>query len=260
MAMHKREMSAWREGYYRRWRNELAARRPAGGSVVPPDGGSVVPPELSGVRIRLRPLEPGNELQLYQWASDEQEYWLWREEPGVIGFDSFCEQLRRALLANEPHFAVESLHSRRMVGWVYADQLSSAHRRCRMHIYVVPQARSYGAGAEAGIFFLDYLFGWLDMRKVIAEALVAQHGARRMAEYWGFEVEGIFREERWLGCRTHDVVRLAIQREIWRQRYIDALGTARTTSSSGAHNMPHFRNAFQQHELFFPGADQPQHL
>lgn len=225
---------------YQQWHDELAARRKA-------ERGPILP-ELCGVRIRIRSLHPGDETQLYEWAADAQERWLWREELGIVTFDDFNKQLRSAFAANEPHFIVEGLQSGRMIGWVYADQFSAMHRRCHMHVYVVPEARSYGAGAEAAIYFLDYLFGWLDMRKVIAEALVAQHVARKMAEYWGFQVEGVFREERWLGCQPYDVVRLAILRSVWHKRYIEPVGTL-------SYTMPHLQRILQANGLFVPSQD-----
>ncbi|HEY1387981.1 MAG TPA: GNAT family protein [Ktedonobacterales bacterium] len=230
---------------YQQWHDELAARRDV-------EKGLILP-ELCGVRIRIRSPEPGDERKLYQWAADTQERWLWREEPGIITFESFSKQLRSAFAANEPHFIVEGLQSGRVIGWVYADQFSPMHRRCHMHVYVIPEARSYGAGAEAAIYFLDYLFGWLDMRKVIAEALVAQHPARKMAEFWGFQVEGMFREERWLGCQPYDVVRLAISRSVWRRRYNEP-------ASMLSYDMPHLRRILQANALFLPSEEGPQRL
>lgn len=247
MVADSRDGEGWRDQHYRQWRDELAARRAWNNDMIPP--------ELCGVRIRIRPLEPGDEEQLYHWAADAQERWLWREELGIIWFDSFREQLRASLAADEPHFIVEGLQSGRMTGWIYADKFSAAHRRCHMHVYVVPEARTYGAGAEAAIYFLDYLFGWLDMRKVVAEALVAQRHAQKMAEFWGFQVEGILREERWLGCHAYDVVRLAILRSAWRKRYIEPFNT-----SAPAYSMPHLRRVLQANEMFLPSTDWPQRL
>lgn len=103
----------------------------------------------------------------------------------MIDFNIFREQLDQARAAGEPHLIVEGLHSGRMIGWVYADMLSLAHLRCRMHVYVTPVARPYGAGAEDGILFLDFLFGWLGMHKVFVETLVSHDRAREMAEHWG---------------------------------------------------------------------------
>jgi RimJ/RimL family protein N-acetyltransferase len=249
MAAEGWEGESGRDHQYRQWHDELMARRTLEMGVIPP--------ELCGVRIRIRPPTPGDVTHLYQWVADARERWLWREELGIITFDNFRMQLRSALAANEPHFIVEGLQSGRIIGWVYADQLSVAHRRCHMHVYVVPEARVYGAGAEAAIYFLDYLFGWLDMRKVIAEALVAHHVARRMAEFWGFQVEGVFREERWLGCQPYDVVRLAILHSVWRKRYIGPVGAPGTVPSYG---MPYLRHAFQANEMFLPNTDGPQSL
>jgi RimJ/RimL family protein N-acetyltransferase len=185
---------------------------------------------------------------------DDHEKWLWRDEPGMIDFEMFRQQLRHALAAGEPHLIVEGLNSGRMIGWVYADLLSLLHLRCRMHVYVIPEARIYGAGAEAGILLLDYLFGWLGMHKVFAETLVSQAAIRQMAQHWGFEVEGVLREERWLGWQHHDVARLAIQRKDWHEKLMEA------TEVTPSYDMPHMRRMLQMNEMFFPDANAPQNL
>ena len=216
--------------------------------------GAHPPRELHGVRVRLRPLESGDETQLHPWAMDEHEMDLWRDEPGMVGFEMFRQQLRHALAAGEPHLIVEGLNSGRMIGWVYADLLSLAHLRCRMRVYVIPEARSYGAGAEAGILFLDYLFGWLDMHKVFVETLASQGATRAMAEHWGFALEGILREERRLGQQHYDVARLAIQRSDWHEKLIEA------TEVTPSYGVPHMRRMLQMNGMFFPDTNAPQNL
>ncbi len=246
MAADESDIDRWRDQQYQHWSDELVARR----------GAEHAPtlPELQGVRVRLRPLESGDEIQLHLWATTEHETDLWHDEPGMVGFDMFRQQLRHALAAGEPHLIVEGLNSGRMIGWVYADLLSLAHLRCRMHVYVIPEARSYGAGAEAGILFLDYLFGRLDMHKVFVETLVSQDSAREMAEHWGFEIEGVLREERRLGQQRYDVARLAIQRRDWHEKLIEA------TEATPSYRMPHMRRMLQMNGMFFPNTNAPQNL
>ena len=86
---------------------------------------------------------------------------------GLASIETFREQVRAALHGDEPLFIVEGKHSGRIIGWVYADQFLPARLVCRIHVYIIPEARSYGAGAEATLLFLDYLFGWLGMRTVL---------------------------------------------------------------------------------------------
>ena len=178
----------------------------------PGDADGASEPALYGVRVRLRGLEPGDELrlyQVYQWASDERERPFWRYEPGAIGFDQFRERLRSTQAEHAPLFIVEGLHSGRMIGWVYADQFAADRLSCRMRVYVIPEARVYGAGAEAGIHFLDHLFGALGMRKVIAEAPLTQERVWKMAQHWGFQIEDVLRDEWRMGGQGHQWLSLA---------------------------------------------------
>lgn len=204
------------------WRDEWAAQ---GGYV---DDASA--PELYGRRVRLRSLESGDDLRLYhlyQWSSHESD------EPDVADFTQFRERLRSAQAKGAPFFVVEGLHSGRMIGWVYADQFAADRCSCRMRVYVIPDARVYGAGAEAGIHFLDYLFGVRGMRRVTAEAPLAQERVWKMAQHWGFQTEDVSRDERRVGDQRHEMVRLAIHRDEWRRRLADALGAPDPAPSGG---------------------------
>ena len=187
-------------------------------------------PELYGVRVRLRGLEPGDDLrlyQLYQRSSHESD------EPDVADPDRLRERLRSAQAENAPFFVVEGLHSGCMIGWVYADQFAADRHSCRMRVYVVPEARVYGAGAEAGIHFLDYLFGALGMRRVTAEAPLTQERIWKMAQHWGFQIEDVSRSEWRVDGQRHDMVRLAIHRDEWRRRLAEVPGTSDPAPSGG---------------------------
>lgn len=239
-------MERWQEAQSQQWRNEAMAMQSVRHNALLP--------ELRGARVRLRPLARDDEALLHQWSTDVSEKWLWREEAALMAFETFQAQLRRALMANEPNLIVEGLHSGLPIGWVYADYLSHEHRRCRMTIYVTPEARNFGAGAEAGVLFLDYLFGWVGLQKVCVEALALQRIAIQMAMNMGFRLEGIFSGERRLGSHRVDVVRLAMQRPRWRETLIND-GDVATR-----YRLPHVRRLLQMNGMFFPTTDEPQQL
>jgi RimJ/RimL family protein N-acetyltransferase len=247
MVAHEDEHERWQSQHIWHWSDHHHQSGRRGSS------DSVLLPELRGARVRLRPLEQGDEVQLHIWATDTREISLWREECRVEDFKTFARQLHASLLASEPHMIVEGLHSGRMIGWAYGDQVSTTHQRCRMHVYVIPEARRYGAGAEAGILFLDFLFGWLGMHKVFAEPLLAQSSTIQLASHWGFQVEGILREERRAGCQYHDTARLAFHRARWQETITD-------DNEDVSYRLKQVRGLRQTHEMFFPNRDDPQHL
>ncbi len=247
MVADEGENERWHSQHIWQWNNQLSGR--CGSS----DSTSNTLPELQGAHVRLRPLEQGDKVQLHVWATDTHEVSLWREDSRVEGLKTFARQLHGSLAAGEPHMIVEGLHSGRMIGWAYGDQLSTTHQRCRMHVYVIPEARCYGAGAEAGILFLDFLFGWLGMHKVFAEPLLEQRGTIQLASNWGFRIEGILREERRAGCQYHDVARLAIHRARWQETLAD-------DSDGAGYRLTQARRPRQTNGMFIPNANDPECL
>ena len=209
-----------------------------------------VPTELYGDRVRLRTLESGDEERLYNWSNGRRERCLW---PGVTGFvsvETFREQVCAAIHGDEPLFIVEGKHSGRIIGWVYADQFSSEYLVCRMHVYIIPEARSYGAGAEAALLFLDYAYGQLGMRTVVIEPLASQAYIIELARKGGFEMESA----------SHVKRRLAIQRARWQETLLDddaCTPPYRATRLHYSRRMGHMR---QPGDVFFPSDEPPQRL
>lgn len=244
------------DGWVERWQELQRLQQRSGGLIRRRRGMQYrsMLPELEGARVRLRAIEQGDAPLLHVWSTDQSEMWLWREEAGIVAYDPFLAKLRCALSAGEPHLMVEGKHSGFPIGWVYADQVSHDHCRCRMTVYIIPEARAYGAGAEAGVLFLDYLFGWRGMRKIFIEALAVQTEAITIATKGGFRREGEFSEERSLGGRPMDVVRLAMQRAYWQDTLADD-GVETTV-----YRLTQVRRLLQTYGMFTPNSDTLQSL
>lgn len=206
------------------------------------------PTELYGDRVRLRSLECGDEERLTHWANAGYERW-----PAAMDFvsvETLRRQVRAAPHGDEPLFIVEGKHSGRIVGWVYADQFSPGWLVCRMHVYIIPEARNYGAGAEATLLFLDYLFGSLGVRTVVIEPRDSQAYAIALARKVGFEVESAPRGE----------LRLAIQRARWQETLLDGDACAPSCHTTSLLHSRHTGHIRQTCDVFLPCDEPPQRL
>jgi RimJ/RimL family protein N-acetyltransferase len=239
------------DGWVERWQELQRLQERRGGLIRRRHGTQYrsVLPELEGARVRLRAIETGDMPQLHVWSTDQSEMWLWREEARLVAYDPFLTKLQSALTAGEPHLMVEGKHSGFPIGWVYADQVSNDHCRCRMTVYIIPEARAYGAGAEAGVLFLDYLFGWRGMRKIYIETLAVQTEAIQIATKGGFCQEGMLSQERSLGGQPMDVVRLAMRRDYWQETLAD------DGVGASVYRLTQVRRLLQTYGMFTPNSD-----
>jgi RimJ/RimL family protein N-acetyltransferase len=108
------------------------------------------------------------------------------------------------------------IHTDEPLGWVFTYGYAIWEQRCFLVIYVVPEARRFGAAAEVGMLFLDYLFSYFPIRKVAAEVFSFNHTSLDVLKHAGFHVEGVLRQEHYFGGHFHDVVRVGLLETEWR--------------------------------------------
>jgi RimJ/RimL family protein N-acetyltransferase len=172
-------------------------------------------PTLSGKHVRLRPVQEQDAQILYTWASDPLEMYLWRGRRELLSFHAFCEELQTNIQNDLVHLIVEGLQSQRAIGWVYAYHYSVWEQRCFSAIYVTAGGRHFGAAAEAGMLFLDYLFSYFPIRKIAADVYAFNAASLQVIKNAGFQVEGVLRQEHYFGGTFHDIIRLGLLESEW---------------------------------------------
>lgn len=176
----------------------------------------LVIPTLCGRHVRLRPVQETDARTLYSWVSNPLEMYLWRGRRELVPFEIFRDELQKNLLNDLVHLLAVDLHTDQPLGWIFAYGYAIWEQRCFLVIYVVPEARRFGAAAEAGMLFLDYVFSYFPVRKVAAEVFSFNHISLHVLEHAGFHVEGVLRQEHYFGGHFYDVVRFGLLETEWR--------------------------------------------
>jgi len=173
-------------------------------------------PTLSGRHVRLRPVQEADARILYSWACNPLEMYLWRGRRELVPFEVFRDELQKNLLNDLVHLLAVDLHTDEPLGWIFTYGYTIWEQRCFLVIYVIPEARRFGAAAEVGMLFLDYLFSYFPVRKVAAEVFSFNHTSLHLLEHAGFHVEGILRQEHYFGGHFYDIVRFGLLETEWR--------------------------------------------
>lgn len=171
---------------------------------------------LRGARVYLRPLE---------LTDATAEYVGWLNDPEVTRYletgrypvtrESVREYIRsfqgsRTSLA----FAIIDRATGRHIGNVTLNHIDPIHRTADTGIMIgCKEFWGRGIAYEAWSLLIRYAFDRLNLRKIIAGAVVENRASIRTLEKLGFRVEGTFREEKWVDGRYLDTVRLGLFRE-----------------------------------------------
>ncbi|MCS6802858.1 MAG: GNAT family protein [Chloroflexota bacterium] len=183
-----------------------------------PDGGTQF---LRGERIYLRPLEV---------TDATAEYVRWLNDPEVTRYleagkypatrESVRDYIRsfqgsRTSLA----FAIIDRATGRHIGNVTLNHIDPIHRTADTGIMIgCKEFWGRGIAYEAWSLLIRYAFDRLNLRKIVAGAVVENRASIRTLEKLGFRIEGTFREEKWVDGRYVDTVRLGLFREEFRPK------------------------------------------
>lgn len=171
---------------------------------------------LSGKRLVLRPLGAAQLEQSRQWVNDpriarsllrvlpvsqpEQERW----------FQGICTDSSRLVWA-----VFEGPNHVGNCGLYHMDLL---HRRAEAWFLLgLEESRGRGLGLEMAELLLEYAFDSLGLHKVYLHVGADNRTALKMYTAAGFEIEGTLVDEYFLAGHYHDVLRMRLLDNQWRQ-------------------------------------------
>ncbi|HKI37235.1 MAG TPA: GNAT family protein [Gemmataceae bacterium] len=161
---------------------------------------------LTGTIVALRPFDRRHLERTRDWVNDpELARLLDRARP--VG-DAEHERWYTALTdrPDAAFFAVETVLDGRHVGNVWLWGIDARHRKAEVRILLGdPGSTGKGLGSEALLLLARYAFERLNLRRLYAYVLGTNPRARRAFEKAGFEVEGVLRQDRWVGDHYADV-------------------------------------------------------
>lgn len=151
-------------------------------------------------RVRLVPLDRVHMARTRTWANDpELSRLMDRARPvSEPEHEAWFETLQGR--TDCAYFAVEQPEEPHHVGNVWLWAIDERHRKAELRIVIgEPTARGRGLGRQAIDLLCRHGFERLHLHRVYAYVLSVNPGARRAFEQAGFSLEGVLREDRWLG-------------------------------------------------------------
>jgi RimJ/RimL family protein N-acetyltransferase len=163
---------------------------------------------LKGTSACLCPLDRRHAERARTWANDvELSRMLDRARPVS---DVEHEKWSAELYGHDDrvYFAIETGEGRH-VGNIWLWDVDARHRKAEVRIVIgETQALGRGLGSEAIRLLADYAGDRLNLRRLYAYVLATNPRARRAFEKAGFDLEGVLRQDRWVGDAYADVFAL----------------------------------------------------
>ena len=167
-----------------------------------------------GVRVRLRPFEPGDAERYRGWVNDPEIARLIDRAGPVTQAEH--EAWYRALVASPSAvvFAVDRLDDGALIGVVWLYDIHPRHRRAEVRI-VIGDKSAWGGGYGTDVLrvLVRIAFGPLRLEKLWADVLATNPRGARAFERAGFRREGLLLGDRIQDDGRVDVIRLGILRD-----------------------------------------------
>lgn len=177
-------------------------------------------PRLTGDKIYLRPIADSDLDGPYlQWLNDS-DITRYLE----VGPPQTHETLTRYLARFEESdtdfiFAICDRDSDQHIGNITLNHINRIHGTADSGIMIgAKDCWGKGYAYDAWCLVLDYAFSQLGLRKIIAGCVADNLASLKLQEKLGFRLEGTFRDEVMIDGEFHDVKRLGIFREDFRQK------------------------------------------
>ena len=172
---------------------------------------------LESRRIRLRLFQNQDREIVYAWHSDLNYLYLWTHDRDLLPYERFIRRFERSLKKRFDLFLmVEKRSSGKPLGFIYNYASDSVDRNCYICVYMDLNGAVQGAGVDAVILFLKYLFNYYGYRKVYAEVYAFNQRVVKMAEKAGFVLEGCLQGHRWWNGRFWDQHIYAMTAKVFR--------------------------------------------
>lgn len=183
-------------------------------------------PRLERRGVTLAPLERTHIYRLYQLESDPESLHLWSGRRTILSESEYEESLAERLRESVHVFLVITGKAKDPIGFTYSYDVSLLDGFAFVASFLSPSVRGRGIGATASILFLDYLFSYFDFNKIYCEVYEYNAPSIKLLKSSGFELEGEFREHRFFKGKRYTLLRYAIYRGKFYERFARFLESA----------------------------------
>lgn len=171
---------------------------------------------LSGRLVTLRPISREDYPALFRWRSSLETVHMLNFRRRIATFEEFVRELE-GLLPNSILLLVEAKREAVPIGYALAHTLNPWDGWLAVGMYVEPQYRYRGHGAEAALLCVDALFRWFPLRKVQTEVYEFAEPLLRMVRAMGFEEAGYVRDHYWHEGQVWGLYHMVLYRERWEE-------------------------------------------
>lgn len=168
---------------------------------------------IKGQRIYLAPLLESDAEDMASWINDhEARMFLSRRMP--ISIENETEWIKKCNDEKNIVFAImlkNDSGNDKLIGVIGAHNIDYIHGTCVTGANIgVKKHRCKGLGTEAKMIFLNYLFNWINMRKVCSEVFATNGASQKYSEKCGYVQEGVLTEQYYHNGSYIDLIQLAV--------------------------------------------------
>jgi RimJ/RimL family protein N-acetyltransferase len=176
---------------------------------------------LTGVRVRLTPLNGYDITTLARWQFDNEYLRLLGAEPAMPRNEQQVSDWMREGQRGRDNFlfGIRTLHDDNLIGFIELGEVLWPHRSSWLAIGIGEvEQRGQGYGYEAMSLLLDFAFRELNLHRVQLTVFSYNSAAIGLYEKLGFTREGTYREFLERDGQRHDMLLYGILRREWAVR------------------------------------------
>lgn len=171
-------------------------------------------------KTALKPLERQDYKQLFAWHTDQRNLHLWQVSKEIMNYEDFVADFdRRMRRSIDFCMIIYNIDTHERVGMVYNYNSNRTDKTTFLCVYISPDYAHQAHGLRAAELFLQYLFYNHAFRKIYIEVFGYNKKVVRLAQMYGFEQEGHYKEHRWYGDRFWDLHVLALYLPNFKKRF-----------------------------------------
>lgn len=180
-------------------------------------------PRIYGERIMLREYQKEDFPYIREWVNDPEIADMLSDD--IFAFphttrttEKFLDMMLESDKENLKGFIIADIKTEEYIGQIDLVDIKWKNRRALMGIIIGrKENHSKGYGTEAIRLLLDFCFNRLGLNKVELEVREYNKKAIKCYEKCGFEVEGVFKEDIFIGGKFSDTYRMGILKKDWKK-------------------------------------------
>lgn len=167
----------------------------------------------SSARLFLRPVGPNDWEFLLDLLSSPTEAYRWRFRGLPPSRDALLHSIRSS--GDLVQLVIHSRAAGQPIGLASGFAQDFRHGHCQIGIVIEPAFQNTGAGIEAGVLLIDYIFRTWPFRKIYAEAPQFTHRSVGSGSSDLLGIEATLESARYASGRYWDTHIMVVDREGW---------------------------------------------